>query len=520
MLRNFMAVMKDSFREAVDGFIIYVMLGLVALTVLFALSFSFEPNSGDKGFESIVQRFPQVFRNRGADTEEVANRVKIERVISRENLPLKYSATDVQKLDASKGHTGTYKLLLTAQMDDGTGGQRGPGAPRRPTQGQEVKVVFPSVVYAWSQPKFSEQYVLLHMKERGEGGAQPTMPEIEIVPEGKDPEEALEAKQRAGGRWLLASTPKVSPQDAASVTDEMMQDFIKNQFLIHGDIADVKVTRRTSADKSEYTFDVEAEVKDGAKGWPYDVKFIFGSLDWATSSPVGNTLFDVQDKLINVVGASVTLLIAVILTGFFIPNMLRKGSLDLVIAKPMARWELLLYKYIGGLIFMLMISGLSVGGVWIVMALRSGNWNPTFLLTIPLITFTFAVLYAVSTLVAVLTRSAIAAIIVTALFMVLLGVVGGLKTFNDIFRPAMAYKEDKEHPYFVTVDVLNALLPRYNDLLKINSRAMSESYQPASFVRVTQRNETPSWVVAGGISLGYIAFFLSLAYLRFATRDP
>lgn len=520
MFRNFLAVMKDSFREAVDGFIIYVMLGLVALTILFALSFSFEPNSGDKGFESIVQRFPQVFRNRGADTEEVANRVKVERVISRDNLPLTYSATDVQKLDANKGHTGKYKLRLTVRSDDGTGGQRAPGAPRRPSQVQDVKVVFPSVVYAWSQPKVVEQYVLLHIRDRAEGGAQPAMPEIEIVPEGKDPEEVLAAKQKAGERWLLASTPKVTPQEAASVTDEMLEDFIKGQFLVHGDIADVKVSRRMTAQNAEYVFDVEADVKEGAKGWPYDVKFIFGSLDWAVSSPVGNTLFDVQDKLINVVGASVTLLIAVILTGFFIPNMLRKGSLDLVIAKPMARWELLLYKYIGGLIFMLMISGLSIGGVWVVMALRSGNWNPTFLLTIPLITFTFAVLYAVSTLVAVLTRSAIAAIIVTAVFMVLLGVVGGLKTVNDLLRTALAYKEDKEHPYFVTVDVLNAVLPRYNDLLKINSRAMSEAYQPISFVRVTQRNDTPSWVVAGGISIGYIALILGLAYLRFATRDP
>ena len=35
------------------------------------------------------------------------------------------------------------------------------------------------------------------------------------------------------------------------------------------------------------------------------------------------------------------------------------------------------------------------------MALRSGFWDPTFLVVIPVLTFTFAILYAVSTLAAV-----------------------------------------------------------------------------------------------------------------------
>ena len=33
-MTQFLAILKDSYREAVDGFVIYLMLGLVALMVL------------------------------------------------------------------------------------------------------------------------------------------------------------------------------------------------------------------------------------------------------------------------------------------------------------------------------------------------------------------------------------------------------------------------------------------------------------------------------------------------------
>ena len=54
---------------------------------------------------------------------------------------------------------------------------------------------------------------------------------------------------------------------------------------------------------------------------------------------------------------------------------------------------------------------LFIRGVWLVLALRSGVWDFSFLIVIPVLTFTFAILYAVSTLAAVLTRSPIVSIL-------------------------------------------------------------------------------------------------------------
>jgi ABC-type transport system involved in multi-copper enzyme maturation permease subunit len=516
MLRNFIAVMKDSFREAIDGFIIYVMLGLAVLTIVIVASISFVPQTGDEAFNNITKRFTQVFRNRGTDNEEIATRLPTPVGLQRLPVPVNYKAYDVQKLDAGKEYPGKYKLRVRVEASEPTEG----GNPfnKQPIN-KDSAILFPAVVHLWSQPKTPEQFVLIG-DASGKGIQSSDQLTFEPVADGKDPDEALAARTALGGRWIIVASPKpVSTADAMGVTDEMMEDFIRNQFLIHGDISGVTVKRRSS-EAGKFEFDVEADVPSGAKGWPHQTKIFFGSQTLGAPGPLGPGMYLIEDILVNTIGASITLLVAVILTGFFIPNMLRKGSLDLVMAKPMSRWELLLYKYIGGLIFMLLITTVTVGGVWLVLAFRSGSWNPAFLLSIPVITFTFAVLYAVSTLIAVMTRSAIAAIWITALFMVLMWAVGFTKSWVDNDR-ANAFKEqEKTNGFFTAIDITNAVLPRYNDVLKLNSGALVESICPPSVVKTTQREERPSWVPSVGISLAWIAGLLGLAYLRFATRDP
>ena len=66
-------------------------------------------------------------------------------------------------------------------------------------------------------------------------------------------------------------------------------------------------------------------------------------------------LWLIEDQIINGFGGTVALLISLIMTAFFIPNMLRKGSIDLLISKPIGRSQLLVYKYIGGLTFIFLV---------------------------------------------------------------------------------------------------------------------------------------------------------------------
>src|SRR5262249_51582284 len=143
--------------------------------------------------------------------------------------------------------------------------------------------------------------------------------------------------------------------------------------------------------------------------WPHQIGLFFGAvkLRGETQVPLVLQLFLILNYVVNGVGAWVAILVSVVIASLFIPNMLRKGTVDLLLVKPIRREVLLVYKYLGGLLFIALNTAFVVVGVWLALGLRSGVWTHHFLLSIFVITFFFAVLYAVSTLFAVLTGSAI-----------------------------------------------------------------------------------------------------------------
>src|SRR5579884_3502629 len=171
----------------------------------------------------------------------------------------------------------------------------------------------------------------------------------------------------------------------------------------------VEVTE-APAKANELRFEVRtsgSKIKD-RRGWPHEPSLFFGALPlpFLKSSLAGLIDF-LTDKVIAAFGAGFIMLLSTVITAFFIPNMLRKGTVDLLLVKPVHRTTLLLYKFVGGLLFILSTTPAAVLGVWVALGLRSGVWASGFLLMIFIITFSFTILYAVSTFCAVLTRSAI-----------------------------------------------------------------------------------------------------------------
>ncbi len=53
-MTQFFAILKDSFREAVDGFVIYAMLGMSLLVIVIVGSMSFKPAEPQDAFNKIV----------------------------------------------------------------------------------------------------------------------------------------------------------------------------------------------------------------------------------------------------------------------------------------------------------------------------------------------------------------------------------------------------------------------------------------------------------------------------------
>src|SRR5262249_54409021 len=159
-----------------------------------------------------------------------------------------------------------------------------------------------------------------------------------------------------------------------SVSPIQMERFITNQLAAHGTLETTHVQLQ-QRDGKEYRFAVEAKGRpETYRTWPHTLSYLFGAIKTQSEASIGISVYGVEASLIGTYGAAIAMLVATIVTAFFIPNMLHKGSIDLLLAKPVRRTVLLIYKFIGGLTFMFVNTVVIVVGIWFVLGLRSGIW--------------------------------------------------------------------------------------------------------------------------------------------------
>jgi len=126
---------------------------------------------------------------------------------------------------------------------------------------------------------------------------------------------------------------------------------------------------------------------------------------------------------------------AIAAVSFFVPQMLERGGADVVFSKPVSRWALFFSRYVAGLAFVSLLAAVLIGGVFLGLWLASGYFQPELAWAIPALVYGFASLHAISCLFGVLTRSSIAAILLTVVCM----------PFNYLLHNAFETRAMKEH---------------------------------------------------------------------------
>jgi len=96
----------------------------------------------------------------------------------------------------------------------------------------------------------------------------------------------------------------------------------------------------------------------------------------------------------------------------FIPSMVEKGTIDLLISKPISRFNILMAKFFGGVLFVGASMVFLIGSIWLILSLKSGYWNFNFLISVVSLSFAFAVMYSISVLIGLTTQSSIISILV------------------------------------------------------------------------------------------------------------
>jgi ABC-type transport system involved in multi-copper enzyme maturation permease subunit len=137
-----------------------------------------------------------------------------------------------------------------------------------------------------------------------------------------------------------------------------------------------------------------------------------GAADMAAGL-MNTTVLDVTWSIISVNFFIFTMCLGVFSTASFITSLMEKGTIDLLLSKPVHRWQYLMGRYIGALAVMLIEIAFFVLGMWVVISLSVGKWNMNFPFSIIHMMLGFAGLYSVVVFVSVLSRSSLLAIIAT-----------------------------------------------------------------------------------------------------------
>lgn len=152
--------------------------------------------------------------------------------------------------------------------------------------------------------------------------------------------------------------------------------------------------------------------------------FLFGISIWSSTTSAEISQGELLLGAFLTLGVQFLTFIAVILailsTASIFPDFISGGSIDLFLSKPIGRLRLFLTKYVSGLLFVALQITAFCACSFLLIGIRGKLWLPGIFVAVPLIVCFFSYLYCVSVLVGVLTRSTLAAILLTFLFWLLI----------------------------------------------------------------------------------------------------
>jgi len=159
------------------------------------------------------------------------------------------------------------------------------------------------------------------------------------------------------------------------------------------------------------------------------------------------------------------LFVSIFTTSGLITNLLKKGSIDLFLSKPVSRIHLIMGKYVGGILIVLLNVSYLIVGIWMLTALKFGYWDASILYSILTITFVFAVLYALMAFVGILTKSPVLPMILSyAIYIVLSPLIYQRVTFS--FAPD--YVKD-------LLETLHYIIPNTSEILEETTKLVLQS---------------------------------------------
>ncbi len=131
--------------------------------------------------------------------------------------------------------------------------------------------------------------------------------------------------------------------------------------------------------------------------------YIFGN-----EIPIENSMFDPSPMIFIVtIGGSLVgmMLFGMFATAGIIPSFLKRGTIDIYLSKPISRFYLLFAKYLGGVSAIGAAMFYFFAGMFLIVGFKTGFWNPSVLYVWLLSVLFFAIIYAMASFFAVISRN-------------------------------------------------------------------------------------------------------------------
>jgi ABC-type transport system involved in multi-copper enzyme maturation permease subunit len=239
------------------------------------------------------------------------------------------------------------------------------------------------------------------------------------------------------------------------------------------------------------------------------VTLAFGAVSYQVARERGDEVHFLEMLLAGGIAGTFGLLLALVWTAGFVPSFLEPSAASVLLAKPAARWRLLLGKYFGVVTFVGFQVTLFVILTWLALGIRTQVWDVTYLCCIPLLLLQFAVFYSFSVLLGVRTRSTVACVFGCVLFWLL----GWGINYGKVMAGSLA--ESQSIPSF-TRGLANGaywLSPKPIDAGLILFNAMDSRHhfdKPETFRLLEKQAFSPHWSILSCLLITSVLLALSV----------
>lgn len=120
-----------------------------------------------------------------------------------------------------------------------------------------------------------------------------------------------------------------------------------------------------------------------------------------------------ETNLINQFSFMVVFCLLLIMSASFIPSILEKGNIDLLLSKPISRRNIVIGKFISVVFLAFIIISLLVAVIWFIISIKTNIWYFPFLSAIIWFTFIFAVIYSFELFIGLISQSTILSLLLT-----------------------------------------------------------------------------------------------------------